>query len=73
MDDIDDEPTPIDKLPQAREYAQLIPNFVVEHSLEFLVVDMMKMHSFMGKLNKMLISIINKHHQKTLDSYFYSV
>ena len=33
--DADDQPIPIDKLPQAHEYAQLLSNFVVEHPLEF--------------------------------------
>ena len=29
--DVDDRPTPIVKLPQAREYAQKLSNFAVEH------------------------------------------
>ena len=33
--DVDDQPTPIVKLPQACEYAQLLSNFVVEHPLDF--------------------------------------
>ena len=32
----------------------------IKHPLEFLVVDVMNMQSFMDKLNKMLISNINK-------------
>ena len=71
--DVDDQPTPIVKLPQAREYAQLLSNFAMEHPSEFSVVDVMNMQSFMDKLNKMSISNINKHHQKTIDSYFRSV
>ena len=45
----------------------------MEQSLEFLVVNVNNMQSFMNKLNKMPISNINKHHQKTIDSYFRSV
>jgi hypothetical protein len=33
--DVDDQPIPIIKLPQAREYAQLLLDFAVEHPLEF--------------------------------------
>jgi hypothetical protein len=60
--DVDDQPTPIVKLPQACEYAQLLSSFVMEHSLKCSIVDMMNMYFFMDKLNKMLISNINKHH-----------
>ncbi len=62
--DVDDQPTPIVKLPQAHEYAQLLSIFLVQRPLEFSVVDVMNMQSFMDKFNKMLISNINKHHQK---------
>jgi hypothetical protein len=37
--DVDDQPTPIVKLPQAHEYAQLPPTFVVEHSSKFLTIE----------------------------------
>ena len=43
---MDDRPTPIGKLPQAREYAQLLSNFAVEHPLEFSIIDVMHMQSF---------------------------
>ena len=39
--DMDDQPTPIGKLPQACEYAQLLSNFAMEHPLEFSVADVM--------------------------------
>ena len=66
--DVDDQPTPIVKLPQACEYAQLLSNFVVEHPLDFKsVLDMTNMQSFMNKLNKMSISNTNKHHHNTRD------
>jgi hypothetical protein len=68
--DGDDLPTPIVKFPQPRGYAQLLSNFAVEHPLEFSLVDVMNMRSFIPKLNKLLISNINKHHQKTIYSYF---
>ena len=64
--DVDDHPTPIGMLPQAREYAQLLSNFAMEHPLEFSILDVTNMQSFMDKLNKMSISNINKHHQKTI-------
>jgi hypothetical protein len=42
------QPTPIIKLPQAYEYAQLLRKFAVEHPLlEFSAVDVMNMQSFM--------------------------
>ena len=45
--DVSDQPTPIVKPPQIREYAQLlVPTFVAEHSLEFSLVDVMSMQSF---------------------------
>ena len=72
-DNVDVQPTPIVKLSQVREYAQLLSNFVVEHLLEFLVTNVMNTQSFMDKLSKMSISNINKHHQKAIDSYFRSV
>ena len=43
--DVDDQPTPIVKLPQARAYAQLLSNFVVEHPLERSSVDVMSTQS----------------------------
>ena len=64
--DVDDQPTPIIKLPQAHEYVQLLSNLALGHPLEFSVVDVMNMQSLMDKFNKMLISNINKHHHKTL-------
>ena len=71
--DFSDQPKSIMKLPQAHEYVQLVSNFVVEHHLKFLVVDVTVMQSFMDKSNKMSISNINKHHQKTTNYYFRSV
>jgi hypothetical protein len=68
--DVDDQHISIVKPPQAREYAQLLSNFEVEHPLENLVVSVMNMQSLMNKLNKMSISNINKHHRKTINSYF---
>jgi hypothetical protein len=32
---VDDQPTPIVKLPQACEYSQLLSNFIVEHPSKF--------------------------------------
>ena len=71
--DVDDQPTPTIKLPQARDDAQLLSNLAMDHPSEFLVVDMMNMQSFMNKLHKMSISNTNKHHQKTINSYLCSV
>jgi hypothetical protein len=65
--DVDAQLTSIIKLPQAYEYVQLLSNFIMEHPSEFSIVDLMNMDSFMDKLNKMSISNINKHHQKTID------
>lgn len=45
----------------------------MEYSFDFLVVDVMTIAIFYKKLNKMLISYINKHDQKTKDSYFCNV
>ena len=56
--EVDDRPTSIIKLSQAREYAQLLLSFAMDHSFEFLVADV---NNIMDKLNKMLISNINKH------------
>ena len=61
------------KLPQAREFAQLLPYFAMKHPLEISIVDVMNMQYYMDKLKKVLISNINKHHWKTIDSYFLSV
>ena len=41
--DVDDQPTPIVKIRQVCEYAQLLSNFPVEFSSKFLVVDVMNM------------------------------
>ena len=57
--DVDDQPTPMVKLPQACEYAQLLTNFVVQHPSEFSVINVMNMQSFMNGLSKMFISHIN--------------
>ena len=46
---MDDQPTPIVKLPQAYEYAQLLTKNLVEHSSESLVIDVMNMQSFFIK------------------------
>jgi hypothetical protein len=71
-DYVNDQPTPIVKLPQACEYAQL-SNFAVDCPLEFSIVDVINMQYFMDKLNKKSIFNINKHHRKTIGSYFHSV
>ena len=71
--DVDDQPTPIVKLAENSEYAQLLSNLIVKHPLEISVVDVTNIQSFMDKLNKMSISNINKHSSKTIDSYFRSV
>jgi len=68
--DVDDQPTPQVKLPQAHEYARLLSHFEVEYPLEFSIVDVMNIQSFMNEFNKVSISNINQHHQKTADPYF---
>ena len=62
--DVDDQPTPIVKLAQAREYAHLLSNFAMVHPSKISIVDVTSLQSFMNKLNKMLISNINKDHQR---------
>ena len=57
--DVDDQPTPIVKLFQAHKYAKLLSNFGVKHPLEFSVINVMNMQSFMDKLSKMSISNIS--------------
>lgn len=73
QNDVDDHPTSKVNLPQSHEYAQLLSNFAMEHSSKFLVVDVMSNQSFMNTMNKISISNMNKHQQKTLDPYFRSV
>ena len=72
---VEDQPTLIIKLPQAREYAQSLSNFVVEHSLEFSITSVTTCNLlWIDNLNKMLIANIDKHHHiKTIYSYFCSV
>jgi hypothetical protein len=48
------------KPPQAREYAQLLSNFRVQHSLEFSISNVMNIQPFMDKLNKMSISNVKR-------------
>ena len=43
---MDDQPTLLVKIPQAREYCQMLLNFAVEKFLEFSFVDVMNMHFF---------------------------
>ena len=69
---VDDQPTPIVKLSQACEYAQLLSNFAMEHPLKFPVANVMNMQNFMNKLSKMSISNINKHHHQTNNKFLYS-
>ena len=45
--DVDDQSIPIVNLPQACEHAQLLSQIVVEHPLEFSIVDVTNMQSFM--------------------------
>ena len=71
--DVDDKPTPTITFPQAHEYAQLLSNFAMEHLSRFSVIDVKNMQSVVNKLSKMSISNINKHHYKTINSYFCSV
>ena len=56
---VDDRPTSIIKLSQAREYVQLLSSFAMDHSSEFIVAHVI---NIMDKLNKMSISNTNKHH-----------
>jgi hypothetical protein len=60
--DVDDQPTPIVKLPQAHEYVQLLSKYVVEHSSTFSVVDVMNMQSFYGYIEQ----DVNFQHEQTL-------
>jgi hypothetical protein len=68
--DVDDQQTPIIKLPQACEHiTRLLSNFAVEHPSEFSVTEAMNMQSLMDKLSKMSISNTNKtsfEHNKSL-------
>lgn len=57
--DVDDQPTPTIKLRQAHECAQALSNFALESSLEFSIIDVLNMQSFMDKMNKMSIFNIN--------------
>ena len=59
------------KLPQAHQYAQDLPNLSTLWSFQF--VDVVNIQSFMDKLNDMSYSNINKHHWKTIDYYFCSI
>ena len=54
---VDDQPTPIVKLPQACEYAQLLSNFAMEHPSEFSVVNVTNIQSFMDTQRKCHIII----------------
>ena len=47
--DVDDQPTPIIKLPQACEYVQLLLDFTMEHPSKFSIVNVMNMKSFIDK------------------------
>lgn len=58
--DVDDQPSPIVKLPQTLEYAQLLSKFAIEHPSELSILDLMNMHFFTNRLNKVSISNINK-------------
>ena len=60
--DVDDQPTPMVRIPQAREYAHKLSNLAVNQSPTISYVDTMNMHSFMDILSKMSIPNINKHH-----------
>ena len=51
--DVNDQPTPIIKLVEDNEYAQLLSNLIVDHPLEISIVDVTNIQSFMDKLNKM--------------------
>lgn len=73
VNDVDDQLTPIVKIPQACDYAQLLSNHALEPPLEFSIIDVANMQSFMDELKTMSNSNINKHHHKIIDSYFYSV
>ena len=66
--DVDDQPSPIVKLPQACVYAQILTNFAIKHPSKFSVFDVMNMQSFMDKSRKMFISNTNKHHHKSINS-----
>ena len=68
--DVDDQPTPIVKLPQACEYGQLLSKFADAHPLVFSIVNVANMQSSMNKLIKMSSSNINI---TQIDSYFHSM
>ena len=50
--DVDDQLTPTVKLPQAREYTQLLSDFAAEHPFKFLVINVMNMQT-LENLNEM--------------------
>ena len=66
---VDDQPTPIMKLPQAREYAQLLSNFTLEHPLELSIINVINMQYWA----RCQFSTSTKHDQKAIESYLCSV
>jgi hypothetical protein len=48
VNDMDDPPTPIIKLPQTPQYAQVISIFLAEYSSEMSILDVMNVQSFRG-------------------------
>ena len=66
--DVDYQPTSIIKLPRAHEYAQLYQIFCSGAFFKVLVIDVMRMQSFMDILNKMSISNMKKTSLKDIRS-----
>lgn len=45
----------------------------MEHFTNFPIINVINIQSFMNTMNKILVSNINKHHNKTINSYIRSV
>jgi hypothetical protein len=70
--DVDERPSPIVKLTDAQQHAQLLATFFMENSLDFTPADMMKSQGILEKLNKIYVANLKWKHQQTIDSFFKS-
>jgi hypothetical protein len=70
--DVDDVAPPIVKLSDAKRHTSLLSNFLLDNSLHFGVHEIISFQKLVWNLNKLIVTNLDKQHQRSLNSYFKS-
>ena len=69
---VDERHPPVMKMAYAQHHVRLLATVSMDNPLEFIIVDVMKLHVVLEKLNKIFVTNLKWQHQQTIDSFFKS-